>query len=168
MLPLLLLGMLVMMGGSAYAAWEPVAVSETGMTVYIDRTTIQRDTYVVTMSVLHDYQVPEQLSSGLFLSFTAQQQYDCGEVRSRTIRAVVFREHMGSGAVLYSGTGDNTWQPVTPMSINHALWQAACPEGKSTEVARLLARFTTYPSGANFNVDLSRARRCTIRCSTHR
>jgi hypothetical protein len=104
------------------------------------------------MSVLHDYQVPEQLSSGLFLSFTAQQQYDCGEVRSRTIRAVVFREHMGNGAVLYSGTGDNTWQPVTPMSINHALWQAACPEGKSTEVARLLSRFTIYLSGTNFNV----------------
>jgi hypothetical protein len=59
---------------------------------------------------------------------------------------------MGNGAVLYSGTGDNTWQPVTPMSINHALWQAACPEGKSTEVARLLSRFTIYLSGTNFNV----------------
>jgi hypothetical protein len=141
MLPLMLLGLFLMMDGSAYAGWEPVAVSGTGMTVYIDRTTIQRDTYdtyVVTMSVLHDYQMPEQLSSGLFLSFTAQQQYDCGEVRSRTIRAVVFTEHMGNGAVLYSGMGDNTWQTVTPMSINHALWQAACPEGKATEVARLL------------------------------
>jgi hypothetical protein len=108
------------------------------MTVYLDRTTIQRESYVVTLAVLHDYQLPEQFSNGSFLSFTAQQQYDCGEVRSRTIRAVVFTEHMGNGAVLYSGTGDNTWHPVTPMSINHALWQAACPEGKSTEVARLL------------------------------
>jgi hypothetical protein len=138
MLPLIYLGLFVTMGGSAYAGWEPVAVSATGMTVYIDRTTIQRDTYVVTMSVLHDYQMPEQLSSEPFLSFTAQQQYDCGEVRSRTIKAVVFSEHMGNGAVLYSGTGDNTWQTVTPMSINHALWRAACPEGKATEVASLL------------------------------
>jgi hypothetical protein len=47
---------------------------------------------------------------------------------------------MGNGAVLYSGMGDNTWQTVTPMSINHALWQAACPEGKATEVARLLSQ----------------------------
>lgn len=138
MLPFMLFGLFVMIGESAYAGWEPIAISEVGMTVYIDRTTIQRDKYVVTMSVLHDYQMPEHLSSGMFLSFTAQQQYDCGEVRSRTISAAVFTEHMGSGTVLYSGTGDNSWQSVTPMSINHALWQAACPEGKSTKVARLL------------------------------
>lgn len=137
MLPLFVFGFFVMIHGLAYAGWEALAVSETGMTVYLDRTTIQRDLYVVTMSVLHDYQLPEQLSTGSFLSFTAQQQYDCGEVRSRTIRAVVFSDHMGTGAVLYSGTGDNTWQPVTPMSINHALWRAACPDGKSTEVATL-------------------------------
>jgi hypothetical protein len=137
MLPLILLGFLMVFEGSAYAGWEAVAVSESGMTVYIDRATIQRNTYVVTMSVLHDYQIPEHLSYGTFLSFTAQQQYDCGEARSRTIRAVVFTEHMGGGAVLYSGIGDDTWQAVTPMSISHALWQAACPDGKSTAVARL-------------------------------
>ena len=47
------------------------------------------------MSVLHDYQTPERLSSGSFFSFMARQQYDCGEVRARTIRAEVFTEHMG-------------------------------------------------------------------------
>ena len=134
---LIFLGLFIMFEGSAYAGWEAVAVSETGMTVYIDRTSMHRETYVVTMSVLHDFQVPERLSAGSFLSFTAQQQYDCGEVRSRTMRTVVFTEHMGNGSVLYSGTGNHTWQPVTPMSINHALWQSACPEGKSTAVARL-------------------------------
>lgn len=137
MLLLILLGSLVLSGGSAYAGWEAIAISEVGMTVYIDRTTIQRNTDVVTMSVLHDYQKPERLSSGSFLSFTAQQQYDCGEARSRTIRAVVFTEHMGNGSVLYSGRGDDTWQSVTPMSINHALWQAACPDGKFTVIGRL-------------------------------
>ena len=137
MLLLIVLGFLVMSEGRAYAGWEAVAISETGMTVYIDRTTIHRNTELVTMSVLHDYQMPERLSTGSFLSFTAQQQYDCGAGRSRTIRAVVFTEHMGNGSVLYSGAGDDTWQPVTPMSINHALWQAACPDGKSTAVARL-------------------------------
>ena len=131
------LGFFLITGIPAYAGWEALAVSETGMTVYIDRTTIHRDTDVVTMSVLHDYQTPEPLSSGSFLSFTAQQQYDCGEARSRTIRAVVFTEHMGNGSVLYSGVGDDTWQPVTPMSINHALWETACPDGKTTAVARL-------------------------------
>ena len=135
---LMCLGFFVLIGGPAYAGWEALAVSETGMTVYIDRTTIHRDTDVVTMSVLHDYPTPEPLSSGTFLSFTAQQQYDCREVRSRTIRAVVFTEHMGKGAILYSGAGDETWQPVTPMSVNHALWRAACPEGKSSEVGSLL------------------------------
>ena len=134
----MVLGFLVMLEGAAYAGWEAVAVSETGMTVYVDRTTIHRDTYVVTMSVMHDYQIPEHLSAGSFLSFTSLQQYDCGEVRSRTIRAVVFTEHMGNGPVLFSGTGNDTWQPVTPMSINHALWQVACPAGKSTAVAKLL------------------------------
>jgi hypothetical protein len=138
MLALMILGFFVLIAGPADAGWETVATSESGMTVYIDRTSMQRDTFVVTMSVLHDYQVPEHLSSGSFLSFTAQEQYDCGEVRTRIIRAVVFTEHMGNGAVLYSGSGDDTWQPVTPMSINHALWQAACPDGKSTEVAALL------------------------------
>ena len=138
MLPLMLFGLLLLFEGSAYAGWEAVAVSETGMTVYIDRATIHRNTDVVTMSVLHDYQMPEHLSSGSFLSFTAQQQYDCGEARSRTMRAVVFTEHMGNGSILYSGTGDDTWQPVTPMSINYALWQAACPDGKSTAIATLL------------------------------
>lgn len=137
MLPLFVFAFLAMIDGSASAGWEALAVSETGMTVYVDRTTIHRDLYLVTMAVLHDYQLPEQLSTGSFLSFTAQQQYDCGEVRSRTIRAVVFTDHMGTGAVLYSGTGDDTWQPVTPMTINHALWRAACPDGKSTEIATL-------------------------------
>lgn len=136
-LPLIILSILAVFEGSAYGGWEAVATSETGMTVYVDRTTIQREMYVVTMSVLHDYQMPEHLSSGSFLSFTAQEQYDCGEARSRTIRAVVFTERMGNGTVLYSGTGDETWQAVTPMSITHALWQAACPDGKSTAVASL-------------------------------
>ena len=149
MLLLLVLGFSIMIGGPAYAGWEPIAVSETGMTVYIDRGTIQRERYVVTMSVLHDYQAPEHLSSGSFLSFTSEEQYDCGEVRSRIIGAVVFTDHMGNGTVLYSGTGDNTWQVVTPMSINHALWEAACPEGKSVEVANLLMQeeigWTTRP-----------------------
>ena len=138
MLLLLVLGFSIMIGGPAYAGWEPIAVSETGMTVYIDRATIHRERYVVTMSVLHDYQAPEHLSSGSFLSFTSEEQYDCGEVRSRIIGSVVFTDHMGNGTVLYRGTGDNTWQVVTPMSINHALWEAACPEGKSVEVANLL------------------------------
>ena len=137
LLPLLIFGFFGLFEGRAHPGWEAVAISETGMTVYIDRTTIHRDLYVVTMSVLHDYQIPEQLSSGSFLSFTAQEQYDCGEARSRTINAVVFTEHMGNGTVLFSGTSDDTWHPVTPMSIKHALWQAACPEGKSTAVARL-------------------------------
>ena len=137
MLPLMLFGFLVLFEGGAVAGWEAVAVTDTGITVYLDRTTIHRNTDVVTMSVLHDYQTPERLSSGSFLSFTAQQQYDCGEARSRTIRAVVFTEHMGNGSVLYSGTADDTWQPVTPMSINHALWQAACPDGKSNMIGRL-------------------------------
>ena len=137
MLPIMLFGLFVLFEGLAYAGWEAVAVSDTGMTVYIDRTTIERNTFLVTMSVLHDYQMPEHISSGSFLSFTAQQQYDCGEAQSRTIRAVVFTEHMGNGKILYSGTGDDTWQPVTPMSINHALWQSVCPDGKSTAVAKL-------------------------------
>ncbi|HET7909333.1 MAG TPA: surface-adhesin E family protein [Nitrospira sp.] len=137
LLPLMFFGFLGVFEGLAYPGWEAVAISETGMTVYIDRTTIHRDLYVVTMSVLHDYQVPEHLSSGSFLSFTAQEQYDCGQARSRTINAVVFTEHMGNGAVLFSGRSDDTWHPVTPMSIKHALWQAACPEGKSTAVASL-------------------------------
>ena len=137
MLALIVLGLVLIFGGAAHAGWDAVAVTDTGMTVYIDPTTIERDTYMVTMSVLHDYRTPEHLSSGAFLSFTSLQQYDCGEVRSRTIRAVVYTEHMGSGSVLYSGTGNDTWQPVTPMSINHALWQVACPDGKSTAVAKL-------------------------------
>lgn len=138
---LVILGFSIMIGGPAYAGWEPIAVSETGITVYIDRATIQRERYFVTMSVLHDYQAPEHLSSGSFLSFTSEEQYDCGEVRSRIIGAVVFTDHMGNGTVLYSGTGDDTWQAVTPTSINRALWDAACPEGKSTEVANLLGPY---------------------------
>jgi hypothetical protein len=62
----MLLGFSVMIGGPAYAGWEVLAVSETGLTVYIDRTSIHQDTDVVTMSVLHDYQTPERLSSGSF------------------------------------------------------------------------------------------------------
>ena len=139
-LPFIALGFLMMCEGSAYAGWEALAVSETGMTVYVDRTTIHGDTYVVTMSVLHDYQMPEHLSSGAFLSFTSLEQYDCGELRSRTLRAVVFTEHMGKGSVLYSGTGNDTWERVTPTTMNHVLWQVACPDGKSTQVATLFSR----------------------------
>jgi len=40
--------------------------------------------------------------------------------------------------MLYSGPGDDTWQPVMPMSMSHAIWRAVCPEGKSTEVGSLL------------------------------
>jgi hypothetical protein len=153
------LGFIVLLNEDAYAGWEAVAFSETGMTVYIDRMTIQRDSYLATMSVLHDYQVPEHLASGSFLSFTSQQQYDCGELRSRTISAVVFAEQMGNGTILFSGMGDDTWQRVTPMSVNHALWKAACPEGKSTEMARLFKRrpghrrwFSAMPLGRSSEV----------------
>lgn len=51
--------------------------------MYIDRSTVEREMYVVTMSVLHDYEVPENIASGSFLSFTAEQQYDCAIRQSR-------------------------------------------------------------------------------------
>jgi hypothetical protein len=48
--------LLVMLGFSHHhwtsgpCGWKPIRVSESGMTVYIDRTTVQRERYFVTMA----------------------------------------------------------------------------------------------------------------------
>jgi hypothetical protein len=125
---LLLITLLVLSSGPAYAEWVKVGSSESegGITVYADPDTIRRKVDRVTMWELYDYKTV-QIEAGMSISsFKKQSEYDCTEERTRMLSAMDFSGNMGKGNVVSSDSTEDKWEPVEPGSVTRGLWKIAC------------------------------------------
>ena len=129
---LLLLTILALNIGPAYAEWVPIEAKYQSpglQTLYIDPATIRRDGSQVTLESLVDWKwMQGNRSPSRFYSTKVTKQFDCGEKRLRSIASTDYLGHMGTGKPAGGSgyTSEGHWVPVEPESLNQGLWEAAC------------------------------------------
>jgi len=136
----------VMSRGPADTKWVAVEkdyLSPQIQTVYIDPDTVSREGNLVTVSQLIDYKWMQgtgavinpyafgrlyryQLAPHGFFSTTTRKQFDCANKHVRLLAFTEFSHHMGTGRRNNGYVDQETWLPVEPESVNHALWELAC------------------------------------------
>jgi len=123
---LLLITLLVLSSGPAYAEWMSLGASDSGTTVYADTATIRRDGDLVKMSVLFDFKTIQTKADVSYSSANAQMEYDCAEQRFEGLAVMYFSGNMGTGNLLDRSSGKGKRLRVSPGSLDHALWKLAC------------------------------------------
>jgi hypothetical protein len=123
---LLLITLLALSSGPAYAEWMSLGASDSGTTVYADTATIRRDGDLVKMSVLFDFKTIQTKADVSYSSAKAQMEYDCAEQRFEGLAVMYFSGNMGTGNLLDRSSGKGKRLRVSPGSLDHALWKLAC------------------------------------------
>jgi len=124
---LLLIALLVLSGGPAYAEWMAVGGNEeAGVTVYADPGTIRRKGNLAPVWHLNDFKTVQIVKGISYLSIKAQHQYICTENRERVLALTKFSGNMGNSKVVYKDSNRGKWKPVAPGSIFHDLGKLAC------------------------------------------
>jgi len=126
---LLLIALLVLSNGPAYAEWVAIGSADDGMTAYVDPDTIrgkEEKEEMVKMWVLFDFKTTQTVAGHLMLSIKGQEEYDCDGKRRRVLTFSEFSGNMGGGKEVYSTSDERTWLPVDPESVFHGLWKVAC------------------------------------------
>ena len=127
----LLITLLVLNSGPAYAEWVSVSViDQVGVTVYVDPDTIHRKGDRVTMWELIDYETIQIVTGASFLSARLQREYDCAGDLHRTLELTKLSGNMGTGKVIRITSDEQKWEAVDPGSIAKRLWKFACDKKK--------------------------------------
>jgi hypothetical protein len=119
-----LLPLLLLATGSAWAGWERVGESDTGI-FYVDRATIRKDGNLRRMWSVED--LKQRNESGA-MSRRLRYEYDCKGERSRILALSTHTEPMADGKTLYITTGDlnESWDEIPPGSAIEKLLATAC------------------------------------------
>ncbi len=141
---LLLIALLVLSPGPAYAEWVWVTASEDGeFTIYADPDTIRREGNLVTLWQLIDFKWMQWKGSMInpyrfarlhrfgyaphgFFSTTSHKQFDCAAKRLRLLAFTEYYGRMATGRAAAGYVDQDNWLPVKPESLNRALWEVAC------------------------------------------
>ncbi len=124
---LLLMTLLVLSSGPAYAEWVWAgANNQVGLTIYVDPDTIRRNGDLVKLWQLYDYKAVQTVGGASFLSSKAQRQFDCVKQHTRLLAFTHFTGNMGSGNRVFSDLDESEWRPVAPGSVGQSMWKVAC------------------------------------------
>jgi hypothetical protein len=124
---LLLITLLVLSSGPAYAEWVAVGGNDQiGMTTYLNPDTIRRKGDLVKVWQLNDFKTVQTVDGNSFLSTKKQREFSCAEERTRVLAATQFSGNMGNGTVVSVNSNEQKWGPVVPESIGQTLWEFAC------------------------------------------
>lgn len=122
----LLITLLALSSNPAHAEWMSLGESESGTTVHADPATTGREGDLVKMWVLFDFKTIQTKAGVSYLSAKAHMEYDCAKQRFEGHEVMYFSGNMGSGTLLDRSSGKGKWLPVSPGSLDHALWKLAC------------------------------------------
>lgn len=117
---------LALSSSPAYAEWMSLGESESGTTVHADPTTQHREGDLVKMEVLFDFKTIQTKADVSYLSAKPHMEYDCAKQRFEGHTVMYYSGNMGRGTLLDRSSGKDRWLPVSPGSLDHALWKLAC------------------------------------------
>ncbi|TKS60582.1 MAG: hypothetical protein EWM72_01317 [Nitrospira sp.] len=129
---LLLITLLTLSSGPAYAGWVSLGGDEKlGLTIYVNPETMSRNGDQMTMWIMYDFETLQTKEAGnSFLSAKVQREYDCTKERTRLLAITKYSDKMGNGKVVFTSNFDEQeWAPVAPLTpgtIAQDLWTLAC------------------------------------------
>ena len=125
---LLLITLLVLSSGPAYAEWVKVGGKvEEGLTIYLELDTISRSGDVVKMWELWDFKTTRTDPKPPHMSVKSQREIDCTKKRGRVLAMTAFSGNMGGGKVVYSGSDFEDQEiQVEPGSVAENVWKLVC------------------------------------------
>ena len=122
----LLMGLMLLVTATAASAeWTNVGGSDNYI-LYVDRATIRRSGNFVKMWDLKDHLTVQTAAGFSYLSNKGQVEYDCKEEKKRFLAFTWFDGKMGGGKGVYSDNDPSKWFPISPGSVDEALWKIAC------------------------------------------
>src|ERR1044072_7783237 len=122
----LLIVLLMLSSGPAYAEWMSLGSSESGTTVYADPATMRREGDLVKMLVLFDFKSKQTKTDISYLSAKAEMEYNCAEQRFEGHAVLYYSGNMGNGQLLDRSSGKGRRLRASPGSLDHDLWKLAC------------------------------------------
>ena len=108
---------------SAWADWEFVSVSDDGIKIFIDPTTIRKDGHMRLVWELQDRKKREATGE---ISFRARQEYDCKLERVRVIWISSHTGPMGTGETKRSGSVPAPWDDIPPRTPFDKILKFVC------------------------------------------
>jgi hypothetical protein len=123
---LLLITLLMLSSGPAFADWMSLGESDSGTSVYADLATMRPEAGLVKMWVLFDFKTIRTKEGVSYLSAKAHMGYDCAEQRYEGLEVMYFSGNMGNGNVLDRSSGKGKWLRISPDSLDLSLWKLAC------------------------------------------
>lgn len=93
---------------------------------YVDPSSVRKNGNIVTMWSLRDFNTQQALSSMKFQSDKTKADYDCAELRIRSLALIVVSGKMGSGETIFSHSQPGKWNTVAPGTVEDARWRFAC------------------------------------------
>jgi hypothetical protein len=128
----LTLVLLLLATANAWADWTLVGegeIKEGRLTVYADRETIGRAGDFAKMWSLFDFSIPQLLRGKReYRSVKFQKEFDCGQRQFRVLSLDWYADNMSRGEPIASTSVDSEWKPVSPGSVDEAVWGAACTQ----------------------------------------
>ena len=122
----LLLTLLSLSSGPAYAEWVALGESDSGTTVYVDRDTRLPKEKLVKMWILYNFTRVRTVAGESYFSNKLHGESDCPQARHRTLVDMRFSSTMGFGKVVYNKSSKGKWAPVAPEGLDQILWKLAC------------------------------------------
>lgn len=122
---LLLITLLVLSSGPAYAAWVKIHDNDR-FTVYADPDTIRRQGDLVKMWILYDYKTLQSSTGVAHLSDSIHLEANCTEKLQRSLAYTWWSGNMRDGTVVFNHSGEGNWIPIGSGTVGHTLWSFAC------------------------------------------
>jgi hypothetical protein len=119
----LLLPLLLLATGSAWAGWEEIGTSNE-VTFYIDRATLRKDGNLRRIWVVMD--LKQRDKSGA-MSIRTRNEYDCKGERRRHLAVSAHTEPM-AGGTLIANENPSGWREIPPGSISEDMLKIACAQ----------------------------------------
>lgn len=121
----ILLSILLLVTGAAWAEWEKVTTTAQA-TFYIDRATIRKDGNLRRIWWLTDY---KQRDTSGAMSVRQMDEYDCKGERRRQLSSSEHAEPMTGGKELASnGENPRGWRQIPPGTIGESLLKMLCAQ----------------------------------------
>ncbi len=114
---------ILLISGSSWAQWSPVAVDIDATVFYFDFSTLRKEEESRKIWTLSNFL--EKDSNGV-LSGRMRMEYDCKSERHRVLSFRMFSEKDAKGIVLSEGNNPTPWNDIAPDTAAWRLMQAAC------------------------------------------
>lgn len=122
----LLMPLLLLATGSAWAGWEGVGTNDDGATIYVDRATIRKDGNLRRMWMLTDF---KQRDKNGVMSMRQMNEYDCKSERGKLLAQSEHDKPMTGGKVLVgSGVVHGGWYEIPPGTVAEGMLKIVCAQ----------------------------------------